>query len=124
MNRVVHFEIEADKPKRAINFYKTVFGWKFEKWKGSNIDYWVIYTGRGPGINGGLSKRRTKGKGSTAFVCTVQVASLDKTARKIKKTGGSVTSTMLPVRGVGWMAMCKDTEGNTFGLIQNDRSAK
>ena len=29
MPRVVHFEIHADDPERAINFYKSVFGWEF-----------------------------------------------------------------------------------------------
>ena len=26
--------------------------------------------------------------------------------------------------GVGWMAYCKDTEGNTFGLMQPDPNVK
>lgn len=32
MNRVVHFEIQADNPQRAIKFYKDVFGWEFPVW--------------------------------------------------------------------------------------------
>ncbi len=28
MPRVVHFEIPADDPERAIEFYRQVFGWK------------------------------------------------------------------------------------------------
>ena len=34
MDRVVHFEIQADNPERAIEFYKKVFGWNFQKWEG------------------------------------------------------------------------------------------
>lgn len=26
--------------------------------------------------------------------------------------------------GVGWLAYCKDTEGNIFGLMENDPSAE
>ncbi len=33
MPRVVHFEIHADDPERAVRFYKKVFGWKIEKWQ-------------------------------------------------------------------------------------------
>ena len=31
MTSKVYFEIQADEPNRAVNFYKEVFGWKFEK---------------------------------------------------------------------------------------------
>ena len=55
MPRVVHFEIHAENPDRAIAFYQTVFGWQFQKWAGP-MDYWLIKTGSDEerGINGGL----------------------------------------------------------------------
>jgi predicted enzyme related to lactoylglutathione lyase len=30
----------------------------------------------------------------------------------------------MPIPGVGWFALCADTEGNRFGLIENDPEAK
>jgi len=33
MPRVIHFEIVADNPERAMKFYEKVFGWEFNKWK-------------------------------------------------------------------------------------------
>ena len=58
MARVVHFEIHADEPERAIEFYKSALGWEFTKWDGAG-EYWLIITGSPdePGINGGLIKR-------------------------------------------------------------------
>jgi predicted enzyme related to lactoylglutathione lyase len=55
MSRVVHFEVHAEEPERAIRFYKQVFEWRFTKFTGPQ-DYWVIETGPAsePGINGGL----------------------------------------------------------------------
>ena len=44
MPRPVHFEIPAENPERAMQFYSTVFGWKFSKWEGP-MDYWMITTG-------------------------------------------------------------------------------
>jgi len=44
MNRPIHFEIPAEKPERAIQFYEKVFGWKFERWNGP-MEYWNISTG-------------------------------------------------------------------------------
>jgi uncharacterized protein len=54
MNHVQYFEIQANDPKRAIEFYKTVFGWTFTKQDGMPIDYWHIAT---DGIDGGLLPR-------------------------------------------------------------------
>jgi predicted enzyme related to lactoylglutathione lyase len=34
MPRVVHFEIHAGEPERAITFYEKVFAWTFQKWEG------------------------------------------------------------------------------------------
>ncbi len=44
MPRVVHFEIYADQPERAIKFYQDVFGWNFQKWNGP-YDYRLVTTG-------------------------------------------------------------------------------
>jgi len=30
MGRVIHFEINANTPKRAVEFYKKVFEWKIQ----------------------------------------------------------------------------------------------
>jgi predicted enzyme related to lactoylglutathione lyase len=34
MPRPNHFDMTAENPERAMNFYKDIFGWKFEKWNG------------------------------------------------------------------------------------------
>ena len=58
MPRPIHFEIPAENPQRAMQFYETLFGWKFQKWEGDS-DYWLITTGDSqPGIDGGLMRRR------------------------------------------------------------------
>jgi predicted enzyme related to lactoylglutathione lyase len=30
----------------------------------------------------------------------------------------------MPIPGIGWLAYAKDTEGNIFGMMQNDPGAK
>jgi hypothetical protein len=32
MNRIIHFEIHAGDPERAVKFYKDVFGWEIHEW--------------------------------------------------------------------------------------------
>jgi predicted enzyme related to lactoylglutathione lyase len=126
MLRVIHFEVHADNPDRAIKFYREVLGWEFSKWDGP-IPYWLIKTGPDgqPGINGGLVPRRgpIDGQAVTAYVCTVDTPSVDEYLEKAKAHGGSVALPKMPIPGVGWLAYCKDTEGNIFGLMQADSKA-
>ena len=122
MPRPIHFEIPADDPARAIRFYETVFGWKFEKWAGP-MDYWVITTGAAeePGINGGLMPKRDPAQ---PCVNTVDVNDLDATVKTIESSGGQCVVPKMPVPGVGWLAYFKDTEGHIFGAMQADAEAK
>ena len=121
MPRVVHFEIHADDPERAVKFYEKVFGWKIDKWAGP-VDYWLVVTGedKQPGINGGIMRRRDKGSTWN----TVDVPSVDEFLQKIIKAGGKVVQKKTAVPGVGYMAYCADSEGNIFGIMENNPSAK
>jgi predicted enzyme related to lactoylglutathione lyase len=120
MPRVIHFDISADQPERAVKFYTEVFGWKIQKWEGP-MDYWLVYTGEGPGIDGGLSKRMSP---SDTTINTIGVPSIDEYTTKIEKSGGKVVMPKTAIPGIGWFASCKDTEGNTFGIMQEDSSAR
>ena len=126
MPRVVHFEIHAADPERAVNFYTTLFGWTFQKWEGP-MDYWLVTTGpdNQPGINGGLVRRQGEidGQAVIAYVCTVDVENLDASVQTALDNGGQIALPKMPIPGVGWLAYCKDTEGNIFGMMQNDPNA-
>ncbi|MBM2841174.1 MAG: hypothetical protein HW412_1702 [Bacteroidetes bacterium] len=127
MGRVVHFEIHAEKPERAVQFYTRVFGWEFTKWPGPE-EYWLIQTGpkEEPGIDGGLIKRRggVDGTAVVAYVCTINTANVDDAVGKVKANGGENVVPKMAVPTVGWLAYCKDTEGNVFGVMHPDPSAK
>ena len=127
MPRVVHFEIHAADPNRAVNFYQTLFGWTFQKWEGP-MDYWLVTTGPNdqPGINGGLVPRQGEidGQAVIAYVCTVDVENLDASVQSAVDNGGQIALPKMPIPGMGWLAYCKDTEGNIFGMMQGDPNAK
>jgi predicted enzyme related to lactoylglutathione lyase len=127
MPRVVHFEIHADDPERAVRFYTQVFAWEISKWAGPQ-DYWLIRTGPDsePGINGGMIRRHgpIDGIAVIAYVCTVDVPSVDDYAQKITAAGGTLVVPKMPIPGVGWLVYAKDTEGNIFGIIQRDAQAR
>jgi predicted enzyme related to lactoylglutathione lyase len=121
-SRVIHFEIPADDPQRAVDFYTRVFDWTFQKWAGPQ-DYWLVTTGASqePGINGGLLKRQHPGMST---VNTVQVTNLDQTVAQIEKAGGHTVVPRMAIPGVGHLAYCSDTENNVFGVMQPDAEAK
>jgi len=121
MPRPIHFELGADDVPRAISFYENVFGWRFEGW-GGPMEYWLITTGEEgeQGINGGLGMRAD----GVESVNTYDVPDLDTALAAIEANGGKVISPRQPVAGVGWMAYCRDTESNTFGIMQMDPSVK
>ena len=125
MGRVTHFEIHADDPQRAIVFYRELLGWTFEPW--GDIEYWLAETGPSdePGINGAVMRRSApvEDEGVVAYVCTAAVEDLEATLAKVPELGGTVVQGKNAVLGVGWHAYVKDTEGNLFGLMQEDGGA-
>lgn len=132
MERVVHFEIQADDMERAAAFYRTVFNWIIEPYTGADFEYMMIMTAPKDstelGINGGLLRRPTKTPpqeyGTNAFVCTVAVQDFDATAKKILDAGGIIAMEKFAIAGMAWQGYFIDTEGNTFGIHQPDTNAK
>ncbi len=126
MPRVVHFEVHADDLERASRFYSELFGWTIRHW-GGPWDYRVITTGPDgqPGINGGMVRRMGKvdGQSVIAYVCTIEVESMDATLERALALGARVAHPKMQMPGVGWLMYMKDTEGNLFGITQSDPSA-
>ncbi len=124
MNRVTHFEIYTDDPEMVQPFYQDVFGWKFHKFEGGPIEYWLVTTGddKEPGINGGLTRPR-EGQ-SPGTLNTIAVESLDRTISKIEQRGGKICVPKMGIPGVGWLAYAEDPAGNVFGIIEPDADAK
>ena len=122
MPRVEYFEINADDPQRAMEFYEEVFGWSFERWKGP-FEYWLARTGEKgeEGINGGIL-RRTDPK--VNVVDYIGVADIDDLVRKVVMHHGTIVQPKTAVPGVGWVIMFRDTEGNILGAMQEDGVSK
>jgi predicted enzyme related to lactoylglutathione lyase len=120
MSRVIHFEIPADEPKRAVRFYRNVFGWKIDKW--GPMEYWLASTGERdePGIDGAIM-RRPDDKGVRN---TISVSCLNESIEKVKDEGGKIVSPKRAIPGVGWFVYAEDTEGNIIGMMQEDKNAK
>ena len=117
---IVWFEIPADNPDRAKKFYGSLFGWKIGKFPGMT-DYWHIDTGGGDGTpDGGMMTRKHPDQPITNYVA---VESVDKSAVKVEKLGGTICKSKTAVPQMGYYVICRDTEGNEFALWEvNDRA--
>lgn len=115
MPKVIWFELSADQPKKVMEFYSKVFGWKFERYQ--NQEYWIVAGGGKEelGIDGAIQPRRTKG---AAIVNTISVSNIGETIKKIEKNGGKVVVPKMEIPMMGTLAYFEDTEGNMHGIMQ------
>lgn len=125
MNNIVYFEIQSSNPPRDIDFYQTVFGWKFTKVEGLPVEYYQIET---ENMSGGLLKRPAEVPpthcGTNAFTCSVLVENFDAASDKILAAGGQIAMPKFAIPGRCWQGYFLDLDQNTFGLVEADENAK
>jgi len=123
---LIWFEIPADDLERAKAFYGKLFGWKIAPFPGMTgpeaQNYLHIDTGgEDASPDGGLMKRAHPQQPITNYV---SVPSVEEFAVKAEKLGGSICKSKTAVPGMGYFAVCQDTEGNTFALWELNEKAK
>jgi predicted enzyme related to lactoylglutathione lyase len=136
MPTIVHFEVPADDIERAKKFYNELFGWKIEKWPstddsqltsaadGQPMEYWMVTTTDDKGnkaLGGGMMKRQMPGHQVTNYI---GVESIDEYSSKVEKLGGKVVASKHAVPGMGYFALCIDTENNNFAIWESDENAR
>src|SRR5258708_13341579 len=85
---IVWFEIPADNPERAKNFYGKLFGWKIKKFPGM-ADYWHIDTGGSDDTpDGGMITRKHPQQPITNYVA---VSSVEAPPAKVDKLHANIS---------------------------------
>ena len=118
---IVWFEIPADKPERAKEFYGKLFGWKINPLPGMPEYQHVDTGGADASPDGGLMKRMYPDHTITNYI---NVPSVTKFMAKVKKLGGTICRPKTAVPGMGYFATCQDTENNTFAIWEMNPKAK
>ena len=129
MPTLVHFEIPSDDIDRSKKFYNELFGWTIEKLPEQSLpegmEYFIISTVDDKGnkaLSGGMMKRQNpQQQGITNYI---DVKSVDEYSTKVEQLGGKVMIPKKPVPGMGYFAICSDTENNSFGIWETDANAK
>jgi predicted enzyme related to lactoylglutathione lyase len=122
MSTIVHFDLPADDIERAKKFYSGLLDWKFESYPG--MQYTLITTTNldgTPGVGGGMGKRMDP---SQRIMNYFGVKSIDAAMNQVKSLGGSILTGKMAVPKMGYLANCRDPEGNMFGLWEEDAGAQ
>lgn len=116
--QMVHVEIPAGDVAKAEEFWGGLFGWQFQAFEGSPTAYHTTQFSEQQG--GALYQPDPPDKrGARVYF---DVDDINDGTSKVKELGGEAGDA-LPVPGLGWFSVCKDTEGNEFGLWQTDPDA-
>src|SRR6266568_347991 len=111
--KLTHFEVPAKDSKRAMDFYKQVFGWEFNDAGMPGVDYNLTEAGGEPG-----GAVYTHEEAKDAIFVYFDSDDIDASVAKVREAGGEADEKG-PIPGIGWFSHCKDTEGNKFGLFQS-----
>jgi uncharacterized protein len=116
--QMVHLEIPAGDTAKAREFWSGLFGWEWQAFDGSPSEYLMT---RFSDTTGGAiyQPEQADKRGARVYF---DVDDINEGTARVKELGGEAGEAM-PVPGMGWFAICKDTEGNEFGLWQNDTNA-
>ena len=117
MARVVHFEITADDPERAADFYGKVFGWTTSDMGAEYGGYRIFNVGE-TGIAGLMTLPNDSAQ--PHWQPYVAVGDVDAATTKAQEVGGSTLVEPMDVPKVGRIAVLRDPQGATFGIIKPD----
>ena len=117
VNPVVHFEIRAADDRPLVEFYGELFGWGLRAFPG--VNYTLVDTRGGGGINGGIGKSGT-GEAWVAFYVEV-----DDPQAFLDRAGALGATTVVPVielPGMASFAMFDDPDGLLIGLVHGEEA--
>jgi uncharacterized protein len=105
---VVHFELYGPNAEELRSFYADVFAWEVHT--DDAIDYSMIHTNAGTGIDGGI------GRGDARVNVVIEVDDLQATLDRVESLGGKTVTPVTEIPGVVTFAEFQDPQGNVLGI--------
>lgn len=99
----IHFEIPAENPRRVLRFYQELFGWRAAPIE-AGAESWIL----------------PADESSMPFQNAIRVASLDECLANVERLGGAIARAKKAISGRGYVAYCRDPEGNVFVVFELD----
>ncbi len=118
-NPVVYFEIPVNDIDRAINFYKAVFNFEFDKENIDNNDMALFpFFNQYSGISGALAKGEIYKPTKEGVLIYFHTENMDDTLKLAISNGAQMLYPKTD-NGIGLVAEFEDTEGNRIALYQS-----
>ena len=119
MNAVGWFDIYVDKLDRAVGFYETVLDCKLVPLGDPTGESHMMSFPADMGLygaGGALTKsaHAKPGAGGTVIYFSTEDCSVEEA--RVAEAGGKVIRPKFSIGEFGWVTLCQDTEGNTFGI--------
>jgi uncharacterized protein len=115
--QMVHLEIPAGDAAKAREFWSSLFGWQWQTFEGPTEYHMTRFSETSGGAI--YAPDPPDKRGARVYF---DVDDINAGSARVNELGGEAGEAM-PVPGMGWFSLCKDTEGNEFGLWQNDPDA-
>ncbi len=118
-NPVVYFEIPVTDMHRAMQFYRNVFGVRFEKDIIDENEMALFpFSDAHPGISGALAKGAVYKPTKEGAILYFGTGDIDKTLAQVLQSGGQVLYPKTSNGDLGFVAEFEDSEGNRIALHQ------
>jgi Predicted enzyme related to lactoylglutathione lyase len=117
---VMQFQILAQNPERAAEFYTALFDWKVNT--NNPMNYRQIDTGSDRGIQGGIWPAPPEGRGLMQLF--VEVEKVADTVKRAQQMGGTVIIPPQALPEGHQMAVLLDPEGIPFGIYTPAKKTK
>jgi uncharacterized protein len=111
---VVHWELMSNDPEKVSAFYESIFDWKVQH--RPELNYRIVDTGAGAGINGGIVKPEREGPWPGNMLFYIAVDDLAAYREKVVEAGGKIHVEEQQVPGMGAFSLFTDPEGRMMGL--------
>jgi predicted enzyme related to lactoylglutathione lyase len=111
---VEHFEVIGRDAQRLQEFYGRLFDWRIQS--DNPMGYGIVDTGSKLGIQGGIAQSENDNSWVTFYV---QVDDLQGTLERAEELGGETVLAPTDIPGAVALAVLKDPEGHTIGLVQS-----
>jgi predicted enzyme related to lactoylglutathione lyase len=116
MLKLVNFHLPARDIPRAVEFYRTVFGWAFADRSVAQTPYFVA-SPDGPGVEVAITSASPT---IAAPVPTFEVIGIDDAMARIAVNGGR-QARVDDIPGIGRFGYAIDSEGNVIALLERER---
>ena len=118
-NPVGYFEIPVKGMQRAMRFYNSIFGFKFELGNIDNIEMaFFPFNETTSGITGALAKGRIYKPSKEGILIYFNTDSIDAVLENVNYNGGKTLYPKTSVGEYGFVAEFEDCEGNRIALTE------